>query len=249
VLWVDPFFSRQSLPTLFTRGLKPRVKEIDRYMDRADWIVIGHSHFDHASDLPYIVPKTGATVIGNKSVGVLFDIYGLPKDKYRQVTGGDTVEAGPFKLTFIKSLHGKFLGYTPFNYEISPDKKAPLNAAGYGSGEVFAILIEVGGYKIYHHGSGGLIDETLRGNRADLAIIGVSSRKNFPRMVYRIVHELQPSVVIPSHYDWFFKPLTKPMKFVPFINFPQVVDETREAAPNARLITLPFLGEYRIKTK
>jgi len=249
VLWIDPYFSRHGLVEVGVRPLHPNRSVIDRYMDRADCIVIGHSHFDHAADLPYIVPKTGATVIGSKSVGNLFAVYGLPRNQFREVTGGDTVQAGPFKISFIKSLHGKFMGYNPFRGDINPDLKPPLRMEQFGAGEVFAILLDIDGYRIYHHGSGGLIEDTLKGHRADMVLLGVSSRRNTPRFVYRVLRELQPRVFIPTHYDWFFKPLDRPMGIIPGTDFDGVVHEAKEAAPEATLVTLPFLGEYRVKIK
>lgn len=249
VFWIDPYFSRHNIELLTGRGARPKVDQINRYMDRADYIAIGHSHYDHAADLPYIVPKTGATVIGSKSVGALFNVYGLPKEKFRLVTGGDTVEAGPFKVSFITSVHGKLLGSIPSNFDISPDENAPLPLKKYGCGEVFAILIEVGGYRIYHQGSGGLIEENIAGRRADLAIIGISSRSATPRMVYRVVKELQPKIFMPTHYDQFFTPISMGEIPVPGLKFGEVAGESKEAAPDAKIITLPLCGEYRVKVK
>ena len=249
VLWIDPYFSRHRFLELRSKPLEPKTSEIDRYMDRADYIVIGHSHYDHAADLSHIVPKTGATVFGSASTGNLFDLFKMPKDRFTEVTGGDTVEAGPIKVTFVRSVHGKLMGRIPFNFDISLRSNAPLTAQEYGCGEVFTPIIEVGGYRIYHQGSGGIVDDTLRGLRADLALIGVSSRKATPKMVYRVVKELQPKVVMPMHYDQFFWPIDWGMMLIPGINFRQVLTQSLEAAPDAEVITLPLCGEYRIGSR
>ncbi len=249
VLWIDPFVSRQSFVNLGFKRLEPKRAEIDKYIDRADYIVIGHTHYDHAGDLPYIVPKTGATAFGSESLGALFTAYGLPKEQFRKVTGGDTVEAGPFKISFAKSAHGKLWGRVLADYDIRPDAKPPFKMTDFGCGRVWAVTVEVGGYRIYHHGSGAIVEETLAGTRADMAIIGISSRKSTPRFVYRVVKELQPKVVMPTHYDMFFRPLHKGMRLIPGLDFKKVVREVMEAAPEAALVTLPLLGEYRVKLK
>jgi L-ascorbate metabolism protein UlaG (beta-lactamase superfamily) len=248
VLWIDPYFSRHSLFEMGFGYIEPKPREIDPCMDRADYIAIGHSHYDHAADLPYIVPKTGAIVYGDKSVGNLFIACDLPRDNFQEISAGASVEAGPFKITFIRSAHGKLLGRIPSNYDISPDLKPPLRTKHFGSGVVFNIIVEANGYKIYHQGSGGIVEETLQGCRADLAIIGISSRKGAPRLVYRVVKELQPKVVMPTHYDMFFSPLRRGFYQIPGLKFGQVVRETKEASKKSDLITLPLLGEYRVKT-
>lgn len=40
---------------------------VDRYVSRADFVLLSHSHFNHAMDMPHIARKTGATVIGTES--------------------------------------------------------------------------------------------------------------------------------------------------------------------------------------
>ena len=40
---------------------------IDAHIQRADFVLITHTHYDHALDAPYIASKTGATIIGRKA--------------------------------------------------------------------------------------------------------------------------------------------------------------------------------------
>jgi len=40
---------------------------IDQHVNKADQILIGHGHWDHMADVPYIAKKTGAMVIGSES--------------------------------------------------------------------------------------------------------------------------------------------------------------------------------------
>lgn len=249
VLWIDPWFSRQSLATIATRKLKPIPKRIDPYMDRADYIVIGHSHYDHAADLPYIVPKTGAKVVGSVSTANLLRAHKIPDSQIVVVRGGDSVELAPFKVTFIHSIHGKIFGRIPSNFDIAENVKPPLKASQYGCGEVFGILIEVGGWKIYHQGSAGLVEETLQGIRADIVLLGISSRSATPLFVQRIVRILNPQILIPMHYDYFFKPLSRGFSMLPTMKFGDVVEEARRANPDVKIITLPLCGEFRIKAK
>jgi L-ascorbate metabolism protein UlaG (beta-lactamase superfamily) len=247
VLWIDPWFSRQGLLALFIGAIEPKRGEIDKYLDRADTIAIGHSHYDHAADLPYIAPKTGAVVYGSDSTANILLAHGTDERQIRVVTGGDTVEEGPFKITFVSSVHGSFRGRIPSDFDIGPDIEPPLKAKEYGRGEVFGLLVEVEGYRIFHKGSAAIAEESERDVRADLLLLGISLRADTKRFVYRMVEMIDPQILMPMHYDYFFRPLHKGLRLVPRTHFRQVVDEARDAKPEIRIVTLPLLGEYRLR--
>jgi L-ascorbate metabolism protein UlaG (beta-lactamase superfamily) len=60
----------------------------------ADWIVVGHSHFDHLYGAERIMANTEATLIGSyESIRVL-EQAGVPLDRMICVAGGETVELG-----------------------------------------------------------------------------------------------------------------------------------------------------------
>jgi L-ascorbate metabolism protein UlaG (beta-lactamase superfamily) len=247
VLWIDPWFSRQGLLALLIGVIEPKRGEIDKYLDRADTIAIGHSHYDHAADLPYIAPKTGAVVYGSDSTANILLAHGTDENQIRVVTGGDTVEEGPFKITFVSSIHGSFMGRIPGHFDIGPDIEPPLKAKEYGHGEVFGLLVEVEDYRIYHKGSAAIVEESERDVRADLLLLGISLRADTKRYVYRMVEMIDPQILMPMHYDYFFRPLRKGLRLVPRTHFRQVVDEARDAKPEISIVTLPLLGEYRLR--
>ncbi len=83
---------------------------LDAYIDRAanapgtgltaddvtecDWIVVGHSHFDHLYGAERILANTNATLIaGYESVRVM-EQAGVPLDRMICVAGGETVDLG-----------------------------------------------------------------------------------------------------------------------------------------------------------
>ncbi|MBZ0252870.1 MAG: MBL fold metallo-hydrolase, partial [Candidatus Methylomirabilis sp.] len=64
-LLIDPYLTRASLSrTLFT-PLEPGSAAIDAVIGGADYVLAGHSHFDHLMDVPYIARRTRATVVGS----------------------------------------------------------------------------------------------------------------------------------------------------------------------------------------
>jgi L-ascorbate metabolism protein UlaG (beta-lactamase superfamily) len=246
VLWIDPWFSRQGLLTLFTGVIQPRREEIDLYMDRADAIAIGHSHYDHAADLPHIAPTTGAVVYGSESTANLLRAHGIDESQIRVVAGADTVEEGPFKITFVPSAHGSLRGKIPSDFEIGPEIRPPLKAKEYGHGGVFGVLVEVDGHRIYHKGSAAIVEQSEGEVRADLLLLGISLRADTERYVHRMVEMIDPRILMPMHYDFFFRPLRKGLRLVPGTRFGQVVEEARQAKPEIEIVTLPLLGEYRL---
>lgn len=63
-------------------------------VERCDWIVVGHSHFDHVWGAERIAANTGAKVIGSyETVRVLLDA-GVPIEQMICVAGGERVDLG-----------------------------------------------------------------------------------------------------------------------------------------------------------
>jgi L-ascorbate metabolism protein UlaG (beta-lactamase superfamily) len=60
-------------------------------IDRADWVVIGHSHFDHLWGAERIAHNTGATVIGSYESCRILSHSGVPASQLMPVSGGERV--------------------------------------------------------------------------------------------------------------------------------------------------------------
>ncbi|MDH3683060.1 MAG: MBL fold metallo-hydrolase, partial [Acidimicrobiia bacterium] len=63
-------------------------------IDECDWIVVGHSHFDHLYGAERISRNTGATVIGSYETVRILEAQGVPLDQMICVAGGETIELG-----------------------------------------------------------------------------------------------------------------------------------------------------------
>lgn len=61
-------------------------------IDEADWIIIGHSHFDHLYGAERILANTNATLIGNYESIRVMEEAGVPSDRMICVGGGETVD-------------------------------------------------------------------------------------------------------------------------------------------------------------
>ena len=63
-------------------------------IDRADWIVVGHSHFDHVYGAERIAKRTGATIVGSYETVRIMEAQGVPEAQLVSVAGGETVRLG-----------------------------------------------------------------------------------------------------------------------------------------------------------
>src|SRR6185503_2350656 len=76
-------------------------------VERADFVVVGHSHFDHLWGAERIARRTGATVIGShETVRLLHDKDGIPEKQLLAVGGGEPIAlTDRIRLRVFPSLH------------------------------------------------------------------------------------------------------------------------------------------------
>lgn len=63
-------------------------------IEEADWIVIGHSHFDHLYGAERIAQNTGARIIGSYESIRVMEQAGVPLEQMICVAGGETIDLG-----------------------------------------------------------------------------------------------------------------------------------------------------------
>lgn len=75
-------------------------------IERCDYVLVGHSHFDHLWGADRIAAQTGATVVGSyESVRMLIDA-GVPTAQLVAVAGGEPVQLGDaVRARVFPSLH------------------------------------------------------------------------------------------------------------------------------------------------
>jgi L-ascorbate metabolism protein UlaG (beta-lactamase superfamily) len=248
-LLLDPYLSRASLARCIAGPLRPDRSAALRYVSRADAIVVGHTHFDHVLDVPFLARTTGARVFGSRSAVALCRAGGVPEAQLESVEGGPgrapiEREVGPFELRFVPSAHANiFFGRVPFPGDIIDCAQVPGRVAGYRCGAVFGIEIRVAGRTLYHVGSAELVDDNVVARGVDLLLLCVAGWTAGRDVPERIVHRLGPGAVVLSHWDDFFRPLELPARLLPAIALPGLVERLTRAGPGLRVGTLPLLGE------
>jgi L-ascorbate metabolism protein UlaG (beta-lactamase superfamily) len=71
-------------------------------VDRADFILVGHSHFDHLWGAETIARNTGATIVGSyETARVMHDQEAIPEEQLLPVSGGETVRLSDDVLVHV----------------------------------------------------------------------------------------------------------------------------------------------------
>jgi L-ascorbate metabolism protein UlaG (beta-lactamase superfamily) len=75
-------------------------------IDRADWILVGHSHFDHLWGAERIARRTGATIVGSYETVRIMAEQGVPEQQLMPVSGGERVRLSEtVTVAVFPSLH------------------------------------------------------------------------------------------------------------------------------------------------
>ena len=232
VVWIDPYVTRLPLRDLVSRRVVPSSEAaVAQWIDRADTVLVGHTHFDHALDVPGIARAFGCKVFGSTSLAKLMQLHGLA-DRAVVVDAHRSYEVGPFRFHFVPSRHSKLqLGLrVPYGGELTCDHVDELSPQAYRCGQVWAICIEVAGMRFYHQGSADFDEAELRDRDVDVFLCGISGRRFTPRYIEQIVARLQPKIIVPTHYDDFFRPLGGTPQFSFNVNLTGFADEVVAAS-------------------
>jgi L-ascorbate metabolism protein UlaG (beta-lactamase superfamily) len=140
----------------------------------------------------------------------------------------------------VPSVHSKLaLGLAiPYAGELTCDHLDELTPQAFRCGQVWGICIEVAGMRFYHQGSADLIESEIRDRDVDVFLCGISGRRFTEKYVERIVRKLGPKMIVPTHYDDFFRPLDDKVQFSFNVNLTGFADEVRSASRDIPLHAL-----------
>jgi L-ascorbate metabolism protein UlaG (beta-lactamase superfamily) len=240
-IFIDPYVSRAPLwklllgrPALSDLGLVARYV---RPPGEVAGVLVGHTHFDHAIDAPAVARRFGCAAYGSESLAHLMRLHGLGSVV---VEPGRTYELGPFAVRFVRSRHSKLIlgRRVPFDGELTCDHLHGLSPAAYKCGQVWGIRIAVAGISLYHQGSANLLDEALPREPVDVFLAGVAGRGYTPHYWRRILPKLDPRVVVPAHYDDFFRPLGRGLRVARGMKLDEVPAEIGAVSASATVAAL-----------
>jgi L-ascorbate metabolism protein UlaG (beta-lactamase superfamily) len=243
-LYIDPYVSRAPLRSLLLRRTAlPDPELIARYASVEGEVVgvlVGHTHFDHAVDAPYIARRYGTRAYGSASLAHLMRLHGLSAAAV-EVVPHRPYELGPFVVRFVPSRHAKLLfgRKVPMDGPLTCEHLDGLAPGAYRCGAVYGIRITVAGITLYHQGSANLDDAELSHEPVDVFLAGVAGRQVTPRYWERVLRRLDPQTIVPTHYDDFFKPLGREQTLVRRIDLASLTDEIGAVSSAARVAALP----------
>lgn len=250
-LLVDPFVTRPRILGMLLLKQRPNEALCREVFPSADHILVGHSHYDHLLDVPYIARHTGAVVHGSASTARVCAASGMNCSQVHEITPWQPIGCGAFKTVFVPGMHGKALrDRIPFPGEIPEKPNLPMHASSYRLGGMFGLLIDAGGFRIYHCGSGDLIDEEVaKIGKVDMLIAGLAGRQKTPDFLRRLVEPLRPDYLLPTHYDDFFRPLEQGFHFIRGLGLEDFYEERKQVCPDVKLIMPDFFESVAFDTE
>lgn len=217
----------------------PDEAAIDAHIQRADFVLVTHTHYDHILDVPHIALKTRATVIGTESTENVMRAYAVPEEQLITVRGGEDYQFKGFSIKVIPSIHSPLDHKHYFSSETAPARmKAPLTLQQiHPEGGTLAYFIRIGGHQILAFGGNNYIEREIMGLEPDVALIGAGgSRKELYDYSARLMRDLHyPAIVLPTHWDNFLAPYDASQQ--PALDALQLfIQEIAAASPKTKVI-------------
>ncbi len=224
-LMTDGFFSRPSLATVGLKRLEPSLERIIGCLERTrvrslDAVIPVHTHYDHALDSAVVAARTDATLVGGESAANVGRGHGLPDDRIVVATSGEPMTFGGYDVTMIESQHSppdRAPGI------ISEPILPPARARAYKCGEAWSVLIhhKQTDRRLLVQGSAGFVEGALTGQQADVVYLGVGQLGVLPEQYMvdywtEVVRSVAARRVVLIHWDDFFRPLTEPIRALPY---------------------------------
>ena len=134
-------------------AMKPEADNVQRVIDavgnKVDYIVTGHSHFDHSWDTGVWAKATGAHVIGSKSTCLQLMAQDIPAEQCTMVKGGERFDLGSgLTMRVIRINHSG-------NPTTQPDLHDPLELASVPVPDPSTGGLRPGILEDYPNGGGG----------------------------------------------------------------------------------------------
>ena len=222
----DGFFSRPGLGRVGVGKVSPSPARVDGCLARVGVtrlaaVVPVHTHFDHALDSALVADRTGAQLVGGESAANVGRGHGLAAERLVIADTGTPIRLGAFDITLVKSRHSP-----PDRFPGTIDQPVvpPVRAAAYRCGEAWSALVHhrSSGRRLLIQGSAGFVKGSLTGRRAEVVYLGVGQLGVQPESYLvdywtETVRAVGARRVVLVHWDDFFRPLSKPLRALPYV--------------------------------
>lgn len=176
-------------------------------------IFISHAHHDHVMDAPYFLTRCGGDLYGSKSARNVALGGGIGENRIHCYEDSMDYTVGAYHIRVLPSVHSVAHWY---NNDLGQTIDAPLvqpaRKRAYKEGGSFDFLVEHGGKTYLIRPSYNYLEGQLDSIRADMLFLGVAglsqdTPERKAKFFAETVDKVQPSLVIPVHWDNFFTPL------------------------------------------
>jgi L-ascorbate metabolism protein UlaG (beta-lactamase superfamily) len=213
---VDPYFSR---PADLAHAVSDEGAVAARTPARADLVLVGHAHVDHALDAPWVALKSGASLLGGADLVPKAREAGLPDERILLVKGGEDYAFDGFSVRVLPSLH------------------SVIGVENGGDVQTFAYLVRLGGREILVLGTANYIERELAGIRPDVAIVATGLREKIHDYSCRLMRVLgRPRMVLTTHFDAWRKPVGTPLEEDTRADLRRFTAEIKRCAPATKVI-------------
>lgn len=232
ILLVDPFITRSAWKKMYFVRAAPDKDAIHEHIRACDHILISHAHFDHFMDVPEIARWSGAVIHGSNNTCELARVLGVPEAQRNHIHTHDHFSLGDIEIQVTPAAHPWIPGYT--TGRLNGRIHSPLRLREYRMDECFSFLITYQDKRI-------LVWSSTRTDGAEPADLLICRAVSGQRWYDRMMETVHPKVVIPSHWDDMFAPLSVPVK--PFFSPPRL------AWPPVKRIDLKEFERHVIKAR
>jgi len=278
VLITAPFFSNPSIPRVAFGEIHSRPDQIERFLGTngdglagASAILVGHAHYDHLMDVPYIKTRylPQAKVYGSDTMkNTLAGDHALKAGDIVSVEhdAGDEQHAGRWwpvgsrmRFMALKSEHAPIFAHLKFfegTYD-APLSEIPVRASDWREGQTLAYLIDFLGadgktidFRIHYQDAAStppLGFPPRDSRRVDLAIVCMPGFDQVRRYPEAIVKRLDPRFVVIIHWEDFFELLPddpKDLRTVPTENAEAFLARLWAVLPRDASFELPAPGAW-----
>ena len=255
---VDPWFNRFESGFLqnkldHDRLLPTDTALIDQHVKKADQILVGHGHWDHMADVPYIAKKTGAMVIGSETHANVMRAAGVLEGRIVQVKGGEYMQFDGYSIEVFPSVHsmGGTKKYAVPGHLVSVPSAPPSKIGDLPEGDTLIYLLTIGDkYRIFLMSSGNYVERAIAGLRPDVALVAPLFSNNTHAFTPRLLKALNyPKTILPTHWDHFEAPLSEPPRDLRSIygdvaNLDLWVKEAKTQSPKTRIVTMKYFESF-----
>ena len=249
-LLTDPFWSFLPFGRVAFGQLAPDPEQIDPYLPplgRTHGVVVGHAHYDHVLDLPYVAQRLhpDAVICGSQTLVHTFapvqigrSIIGMNQRAASPESVGEPLllANGRLRILAIRSGHpAQYMGIHLYRKQLTQDRKTPPTRVGhYQEGLTLAYLVdwlaEDGSVaaRVYIQTSSdgapsGYFPRSILDERpVDIGFLAMDCANKKARGQPTIIDFLQPSAVLFCHWENFFRPKTLPPREIVKVNLPKL---------------------------